>query len=123
MPFKAAEGFREETQKSSAAPVAQAVAETPAFASAPLPAGSFCIQCGASNPPEARFCASCKSRLPEKNRLTFQSEQLYFVNLPTDEFLLIPSDVGTVFTSTHSSPLGPISFFQTGTISFNRSMP
>lgn len=29
------------------------------------PAGRFCIQCGAPNPAEARFCNSCGSKLAE----------------------------------------------------------
>jgi sec-independent protein translocase protein TatA len=66
---EAAEGFKEEAGKSasvSAAPVqsAQGIASAPA-AGSPSFAKSFCIQCGAPNPAEARFCASCGAKLPE----------------------------------------------------------
>jgi TatA/E family protein of Tat protein translocase len=59
---EATEGFKEEIGK----PV-----ESPAVPAAPIqgsaaPAGNFCIQCGAANPAEARFCASCGTKLPEK---------------------------------------------------------
>lgn len=67
---EAAEGFKEEVNKTSEAPAAP---ETPAQASASPaptsaapPTGNFCIQCGAPNLPEARFCASCGAKLPEK---------------------------------------------------------
>ena len=29
--------------------------------------GNFCIQCGASNMPKARFCNQCGTKLPEKS--------------------------------------------------------
>lgn len=32
----------------------------------PAPAGSFCIQCGAPNLPEAHFCSNCGTKLLEK---------------------------------------------------------
>jgi sec-independent protein translocase protein TatA len=68
---EAAEGFREETHKNSAAPAtpasaAQASPLPPAAASSSSLSRSFCIQCGAPNPAEARFCASCGAKLPEK---------------------------------------------------------
>jgi sec-independent protein translocase protein TatA len=50
-------------------PVAQAMATSNAsdVSKTPIvaPTGRFCIQCGASNLPEARFCGSCGTKLPE----------------------------------------------------------
>ncbi len=69
---EATEGFREEFSKTNQAPQAPAASAAPMQASAPAsagftaPAGNFCIQCGATNPSEARFCASCGTKLPEK---------------------------------------------------------
>lgn len=67
---EAAEGFKEEVNKTSdipAAPAAPAGASSsPASAGDAKPAGNFCIQCGAPNLPEARFCASCGTKLPVK---------------------------------------------------------
>lgn len=66
---EATEGFKEELNKSAQNPSAPAA---PAQSSAPTPAGStvtagnFCIQCGAANPPEALFCASCGTKLVGK---------------------------------------------------------
>ena len=72
---EAAEGFKEEMQK----PVTPATPTTPAAAPdlTPIPpadppaqpakpTGNFCIHCGNPNLPEARFCASCGAKLPEK---------------------------------------------------------
>jgi TatA/E family protein of Tat protein translocase len=61
------DGFREEVKQTG---VTQADS-TPGVPSAPqMPlvasSGRFCIQCGASNVPEARFCGSCGAKLPEK---------------------------------------------------------
>jgi sec-independent protein translocase protein TatA len=67
---EAAEGFKEEVVKPSDAPMtfnAPPQAESsPTSAYAAKPTGNFCIQCGAPNLPEARFCASCGTKLPEK---------------------------------------------------------
>ncbi len=66
---EAAEGFKEEVNKTSdspAAPPAPLEASSPVSAGTAAPGGNFCIQCGASNLPEARFCASCGTKLPEK---------------------------------------------------------
>jgi len=81
---EAAEGFKEEIQKPTPAPAAPAVTAAPAAPATPTapaasaqaaisstppplqPAGNFCIQCGNPNPSEARFCASCGAKLPEK---------------------------------------------------------
>jgi sec-independent protein translocase protein TatA len=66
---EAAEGFREEASISPSAYSAP-VQSAQGIPSVPAPAGSsslgkmFCIQCGASNPAEARFCASCGAKLP-----------------------------------------------------------
>ena len=57
---EAAEGFKEEV----ATPTAPNQATLKANFT--TPAGNFCIQCGAPNPAEARFCASCGTKLPEK---------------------------------------------------------
>jgi len=50
------------------APAAPPVQSVPfqAAANASAPVGNFCIQCGAGNPPEARFCNTCGTKLPEK---------------------------------------------------------
>jgi TatA/E family protein of Tat protein translocase len=86
---EAAEGFKEEVQKPAVPPAASAVAPAPAtplpspdpyapaqtaqaqspFAQTARPAGAagnFCINCGNPNLPEARFCANCGAKLPEK---------------------------------------------------------
>jgi sec-independent protein translocase protein TatA len=68
---EAAEGFREEAHKNSSVLAAPAVA-TQVSSPAPTTESSsslvrnFCIQCGAPNPHEARFCASCGTKIPEK---------------------------------------------------------
>jgi sec-independent protein translocase protein TatA len=61
----AAEGFKEEVSTGGTAD------HTPPNSSADPAAtqsgkGNYCIQCGASNPPEARFCSACGTKLPEK---------------------------------------------------------
>jgi TatA/E family protein of Tat protein translocase len=82
---EAAEGFKEEIAKPGsaapsqmgapavpppslavppAAPAQGAVSMTPARPASQV--GNFCINCGAPNPPEARFCNSCGTKLPEK---------------------------------------------------------
>ena len=67
---EATEGFKEEISKpiqdpvAPAAPVQRSAAPTPTVS--PAPTGNFCIQCGAANPAEARFCASCGTKLSEK---------------------------------------------------------
>jgi sec-independent protein translocase protein TatA len=64
---EAAEGFKEEIQKPGETPVVppdQTVFPNPAPAS--QPGGNFCITCGKPNLPEARFCANCGAKLPEK---------------------------------------------------------
>ena len=71
---EAAEGFKEEVSKPINAPAAHVPAASPApvqaapsvTASSGKLTGNFCIQCGTPNPPEARFCASCGAKLPEK---------------------------------------------------------
>ena len=71
---EAAEGFKEEVSKpinnpeapAPAAFMAPVQAASPATPSSWKPAGNFCIQCGNPNPLEARFCASCGAKLPEK---------------------------------------------------------
>jgi TatA/E family protein of Tat protein translocase len=77
-----AEGFRGEMSQSGITPTAdQAIqpsaniplaqtigtplASAPAQTSLSAPAGSFCIQCGSANVPEARFCSKCGTKLPE----------------------------------------------------------
>jgi sec-independent protein translocase protein TatA len=66
---EAAEGFKEEVGKTDAGPSAPTPAVQPS-SPPPVaeikPAGNFCIQCGSPNLPEARFCASCGTKLPEK---------------------------------------------------------
>jgi TatA/E family protein of Tat protein translocase len=84
---EAAEGFKEEIQKNApaspaplvtaapptlaepASPTSPAASVQTAVPPVPQPlqlAGNFCIQCGNPNPPEARFCASCGAKLPQK---------------------------------------------------------
>ena len=68
---EAADGFKEEVTKNGSGPAAPAFpaqVSSPATTAerSPAQAGNFCIQCGAPNPPEARFCASCGTKLPEK---------------------------------------------------------
>ncbi len=80
---EAAEGFKEEVQKPAAPPATPlapsstplpaadpfVTAQTAAFPQTAQPAGltgNFCINCGKPNLPEARFCASCGAKLPEK---------------------------------------------------------
>jgi TatA/E family protein of Tat protein translocase len=68
---EATEGFKEEINKPiqdpvpPATPVQGSAAPVPKVPSAP--AGNFCIQCGAANPAEARYCASCGTKLPQKS--------------------------------------------------------
>jgi TatA/E family protein of Tat protein translocase len=66
---EATEGFRQEfsqTDQAPAAPAAPLQASAPTLEGFTASAGNFCIQCGATNPPEARFCAACGTKLPEK---------------------------------------------------------
>jgi TatA/E family protein of Tat protein translocase len=86
---EAAEGFKEEVQKPAAPPANPAAPLPPAdpyvTAQTAAPAqtaalqsgfpqtaqpvgttGNFCINCGKPNLPEARFCANCGTKLPEK---------------------------------------------------------
>jgi len=66
---EAAEGFKEEMQKpveGPAVPAEQAQTAFPTPAQTARPSGNFCIQCGNPNSPEARFCANCGAKLPEK---------------------------------------------------------
>lgn len=60
-------GFREEAMQTGA-PQTVSILDTPTAPQMPLVAssGRFCIQCGVSNVPEARFCCSCGAKLPEK---------------------------------------------------------
>ena len=67
---EATEGFKEEISKPIQDPVAPAapvqVSAAPTLTVSSASAGNFCIQCGAANPAEARFCASCGTKLSEK---------------------------------------------------------
>ena len=75
---EAAEGFKQEVQSPSETPAAsdQSVFQNPAPTApdqsipnpspAVKPTGNFCIQCGTPNLPEARFCANCGAKMPEK---------------------------------------------------------
>jgi TatA/E family protein of Tat protein translocase len=63
---EAAEGFKEEVSKPSEPPATPKQAASPAPVQSAKPTGNFCIQCGTPNPPEARFCATCGEKLPEK---------------------------------------------------------
>ena len=54
---EAAEGFKEEASKPVNPMPAPPIQST-------APVGNFCINCGAANPSEARFCASCGTKLP-----------------------------------------------------------
>ena len=49
----------------TAAPLPAQSVPFQAGASAPVPAGNFCIQCGAANLPGARFCNQCGTKLPQ----------------------------------------------------------
>jgi sec-independent protein translocase protein TatA len=70
------DGFREEANQPGAIQTAGPTIQPPTVSnqnvSAPsrmsfgAQSGSFCIQCGAQNPPEARFCSSCGTKFPEK---------------------------------------------------------
>ena len=72
------DSFREEVNKpveTQAAPPAPTVnrpvetigtPSTPAQPQSSGAAGNFCIQCGAPNVPEARFCSHCGAQLPNK---------------------------------------------------------
>jgi sec-independent protein translocase protein TatA len=68
---EAAEGFKEEVNKTSEAP-ANPSPGSPIQTASPLqgqagrPTGNFCIQCGNPNLPEAHFCVNCGAKLPEK---------------------------------------------------------
>jgi sec-independent protein translocase protein TatA len=63
---EAAEGFKDEVNKNGFPSAVPAHASSTAFAAEESlsSAKNFCIQCGAPNPPEARFCASCGAKLP-----------------------------------------------------------
>jgi TatA/E family protein of Tat protein translocase len=66
---EATEGFKEEINKPIQDPATAAPATTDQIKSADDPkvsAGNFCIKCGAANLSEARYCASCGTKLPEK---------------------------------------------------------
>ena len=63
---EAAEGFKEELQKPAEAPATSAQTAFPNPAQTAKPTGNFCIQCGTPNLSEARFCAKCGAKLPEK---------------------------------------------------------
>ena len=56
---EATEGFKEEINKPVQPPAPAPTGSTAA-------AGNFCINCGAANPPEAQFCASCGTKLVKK---------------------------------------------------------
>lgn len=70
-------GFQEEVGKPSesqtiAPPAASKPVVTPPSPSVPaqsapsIAGGNFCVQCGSSNVPEARFCSNCGSPMPKK---------------------------------------------------------
>jgi sec-independent protein translocase protein TatA len=58
---EAAEGFKEEV-KAGSTPATPAQVPPPAAGAT----GNFCINCGSPNVAEARFCASCGTKLPDK---------------------------------------------------------
>jgi TatA/E family protein of Tat protein translocase len=65
---EAAEGFKDEiagTENAPATSSAPARAAATLVTSAAAAGGVFCIRCDAPNPAEARFCASCGTKLPE----------------------------------------------------------
>jgi sec-independent protein translocase protein TatA len=53
------QGFREEINQTPPA-------YTPPANTTSQDAGNFCTKCGAPNPPDARFCASCGTALAQK---------------------------------------------------------
>ena len=63
---EAAEGFKEEMNKTEAPAANPAQTAGPSGAASASAAGNFCINCGAPNLPEARFCANCGAKMPEK---------------------------------------------------------
>jgi sec-independent protein translocase protein TatA len=63
---EAADGFKEEISGSSDTPAIPVQASLPGSAQSASPTGNFCTLCGATNPAEARFCASCGTKLLEK---------------------------------------------------------
>ena len=63
---EAAEGFKDEMTKPEGQAAAPVQSVPPAAVSPASPAGNFCTLCGAPNPAEARFCANCGTKLPEK---------------------------------------------------------
>ncbi len=65
---EAAAGFKEEVKSEgdatgASAPPAQVSSPVPV---SPAPGGNFCTKCGAANPPDARFCGSCGTKLIAK---------------------------------------------------------
>jgi sec-independent protein translocase protein TatA len=61
------DGFREEVKQTSATQLDSASNVPNALQAAPKSSsGRFCIRCGATNMPEARFCGNCGTELPEK---------------------------------------------------------
>ena len=64
---EATDGFKEELNNPGNAPAAPAQPASPAPVPPVASSGNFCIQCGAANLPEARFCASCGTKLPVKS--------------------------------------------------------
>jgi TatA/E family protein of Tat protein translocase len=66
---EATEGFKEEINKpaqNTTATAAPTQPPAPAPTGSTVAAGNFCIKCGAANPPEALFCASCGTKLVGK---------------------------------------------------------
>jgi sec-independent protein translocase protein TatA len=66
---EATEGFKEEINKPIQDPAAAAPAtgdQVKSTGNSKVPDGNFCINCGAANLAEARYCASCGTKLPEK---------------------------------------------------------
>ena len=62
---EAAEGFKAEVNPGNI-PTTPVQAAFPVTATSVKSTGNFCIQCGTPNSSEARFCASCGAKLPEK---------------------------------------------------------
>jgi TatA/E family protein of Tat protein translocase len=59
------EGFRDEVTKPAENLSAPTASATPVAPAQPQTGGgNFCAQCGASNPPDSKFCNKCGAQLP-----------------------------------------------------------